>query len=163
MGESFLLSEDEPLSPNIDGAMALWIFRRRAQTAENWQKMDLLILVFNFFAPAPSSVRAHFSGIALAKFGKLRDCWSCWTGDQCDQHRHWWGWLFSKLGFEIAWCNENYTLITSPCFWSFISPIAFFRFELSVISTGGAVTMEQFIWYDKTSSHHHLFHWLQTR
>ena len=33
MGESFLLSKDEPLTPNIDGVMALWIFRRRAQTA----------------------------------------------------------------------------------------------------------------------------------
>ena len=38
MGESFLLSEDEPLTPNIDGVMALWIFRRRAQTAENRRK-----------------------------------------------------------------------------------------------------------------------------
>ena len=38
MGESFILSEDEPLTPNIDGVMALWIFRRRAQTAENRRK-----------------------------------------------------------------------------------------------------------------------------
>ena len=30
IGESFLLSEDEPLTPNIDGVMVLWIFRRRA-------------------------------------------------------------------------------------------------------------------------------------
>ena len=41
MGKSFLLSEDEPLTPNIDGVMALWIFRRRAQTAENRRKLDL--------------------------------------------------------------------------------------------------------------------------
>ena len=46
MGESFLLSKDEPLTPNIDGVMALWIFRRRAQTAENRLKLDLSILVF---------------------------------------------------------------------------------------------------------------------
>ena len=38
MGESFILSEDEPLTPNFDGVMALWIFRRRAQTAKNWRK-----------------------------------------------------------------------------------------------------------------------------
>ena len=41
MGEIFILSEDEPLTPNIDGVMALWIFRRRAQTAENRRKLDL--------------------------------------------------------------------------------------------------------------------------
>ena len=54
MGERFLLSKDEPLTPNIDGVMALWISRRRAQTAENGQKIDLSILVLLFFAPAPS-------------------------------------------------------------------------------------------------------------
>ena len=54
--ESFLLSKDEPLTPNIDGVMALWFFRRGAQKAENRQKLDLWILVFNFFARAPSSV-----------------------------------------------------------------------------------------------------------
>ena len=38
MGESFLLSKDEPLTPNIDRVMALWIFERSAQKAkgENW-------------------------------------------------------------------------------------------------------------------------------
>ena len=41
MGEAFLLSKDEPLTPNIDGVMALWIFRRRVQTAKNRQKLDL--------------------------------------------------------------------------------------------------------------------------
>ena len=40
MGESFLLSEDEPRTPNIDGVMALWNFRRRAQTAKNLRKLD---------------------------------------------------------------------------------------------------------------------------
>ena len=39
--ESCLLSKDEPLTPNIDGVMALWIFRRRAQNTQNRQKMDL--------------------------------------------------------------------------------------------------------------------------
>ena len=39
MGENFILSKDEPLTPNIDGVMALWIFRRRAQTAENRRKL----------------------------------------------------------------------------------------------------------------------------
>ena len=60
MVESFLLSKDEPLTPNIDGVMALWIFWRRAQTAKNLRKLDLSILVFDCFAPAPSSVRAQF-------------------------------------------------------------------------------------------------------
>ena len=43
MGKSFLLSKDEPLTPNIDGVVALWFFRsrRRAQKAKNWQKLDL--------------------------------------------------------------------------------------------------------------------------
>ena len=41
VGQSFILFEDEPLTPNIDGVMALWFFRRRAQTAENRQKLDL--------------------------------------------------------------------------------------------------------------------------
>ena len=39
MGESFLLSEDEPLTSNIDGVMTLWIFRRRAKNTKigkNW-------------------------------------------------------------------------------------------------------------------------------
>ena len=53
MGESFILSEDKPLTPNIDGVMALWIFRRRAQTAKSWQKLDLSILVFDFLPPPP--------------------------------------------------------------------------------------------------------------
>ena len=38
MGERFLPSEDEPLTPNIDGVMALWIFRRRAQNTKIGQK-----------------------------------------------------------------------------------------------------------------------------
>ena len=57
MGESFLLSEDEPLNPNIDGVMALWIFRRRAQTAENRRKsakIGPLEYIFYLFSPPPS-------------------------------------------------------------------------------------------------------------
>ena len=34
MGERFLLSKDEPLTPDIDGVMALWIFRKRAQNTK---------------------------------------------------------------------------------------------------------------------------------
>ena len=59
MGKSFLLSKDEPLTSNIDGVVALWIFRR-AQTAKKWQKMDFLILVFEFFAPAPRPFVLNF-------------------------------------------------------------------------------------------------------
>ena len=40
-GESFLLSKDEPLTSKIDGVMALWIFRRRTQTAKNRRTLDL--------------------------------------------------------------------------------------------------------------------------
>ena len=43
MGESFLLSKEEPLTPNIDGVMTLWIFRRRAQNTQNlqtWKRVD---------------------------------------------------------------------------------------------------------------------------
>ena len=39
MVESCLPSKDEPLNPNIDEVMAIWIFRRRAQNTkigENW-------------------------------------------------------------------------------------------------------------------------------
>ena len=83
MVESFLLSKDEPLTPNIDGVMALWIFWRRAQTAKNLRKLDLSILVFDIFAPAPSSVRAQFfqgwhcscvlKSLGLCLFTKMQD------------------------------------------------------------------------------------------
>ena len=53
MGERFLLSKDEPLTPNIDGVMALWMFWRRPQTAKNLRKLDLSIQVFGFFCPRP--------------------------------------------------------------------------------------------------------------
>ena len=53
MGGSFLLSEDEPLTPNIDGVMALWIFRNSARNTQNRQKLDLSILVSEFFCPCP--------------------------------------------------------------------------------------------------------------
>ena len=39
MGESFLLSKDEPLTPNIDKVMRVWIFRRKTQNTKigkNW-------------------------------------------------------------------------------------------------------------------------------
>ena len=68
MDESFLLYEDEPLTPNIDGVMTLWPKTRKS--AENQQKLDLSIIVFIFFAPAPSSVRAQiFSERALEANG----------------------------------------------------------------------------------------------
>ena len=57
MGKSFLLSKDEPVSLNIDGVMALWIFRRRAITAKNWQKSakigPLESSFYLFFCPRP--------------------------------------------------------------------------------------------------------------
>ena len=38
MVESCLLSKDEPLTPDIDGVIALWIFRRRAQNMKIGKK-----------------------------------------------------------------------------------------------------------------------------
>ena len=61
MGGSFLLSKDEPLIPNIDGGMALWIFRRRAQNMKFGRKLPKIgppDPSFYFFVPAPSSVHA---------------------------------------------------------------------------------------------------------
>ena len=50
MGESFLLSQDEPLTPNKDGVMTLWIFRRRAQHTETGVSLtSRLCMVFIFF------------------------------------------------------------------------------------------------------------------
>ena len=53
MGKSFLLSKDEPLPPNIDGVMVLWIFRRRAQLAKKSAKIGPLDPSFWFFCPRP--------------------------------------------------------------------------------------------------------------
>ena len=56
MDERFLQSEDEPLTPNIDGVMTLWIFRRRAQTAENRRKSAIIgpfESIFYLFSPPP--------------------------------------------------------------------------------------------------------------
>ena len=48
MIESSLLPKDEPLSPNIDKVVRVWIFRRRAQNTKIGKKMDFSILVFIF-------------------------------------------------------------------------------------------------------------------
>ena len=87
MGESFLLSKDEPLTPNIDGVMALWIFRNRAQTAENWQKsakIGPLDSSLEFFSPPPPSPfvlkffqEPHWKRTEfLKKSGRLGPFWS---------------------------------------------------------------------------------------
>ena len=39
MGERFLLFEDEPLPPDIDGVMALRFFRNRAQNTKIGRKL----------------------------------------------------------------------------------------------------------------------------
>ena len=53
MVESYQLSKDELLTPNIDEVMVVWIFRRRAKNTQNRQKLDLAILVSFFFGPHP--------------------------------------------------------------------------------------------------------------
>ena len=60
--ESFLLSKYEPLTPNIDGVMALWTFRRLQNTeiGQKLAKIGPLDPSFYFFAPALSSVFAQF-------------------------------------------------------------------------------------------------------
>ena len=64
MGETFLLSADEPLTPDIDGVMSLWIFKRRAQNTKNERKLVLSILVFIFPPPPP---RRKFLPIILLR------------------------------------------------------------------------------------------------
>ena len=56
MGESFLLPKDEHLTPTIDGVMALWFFRRRAQNTkidQNSTKIGPLDPSFSYFCPVP--------------------------------------------------------------------------------------------------------------
>ena len=56
MGESFLLSEDKPLTPDIDGVMALWILEGGPKTrisAENLAKIGPLDPSFSMFLPPP--------------------------------------------------------------------------------------------------------------
>ena len=66
MGESFILFEDEPLTPNIDGVMALWIFRRRAQTAENRRKsvkigpLDSSFYFFSLWPPGRNPFKPSY-------------------------------------------------------------------------------------------------------
>ena len=95
MGESFLLSKDEPLTPNIDGVMALWIFRRRAQTSKNRQKLAKIGPLdpsFYFFAPSPlgklnpvhnwrggggkKNRKLEFRGPIFAKFRRFSAVWA---------------------------------------------------------------------------------------
>ena len=119
LGESFLLSEDEPLTPNIDGVMALWIFRRRAQTAKNRRKsakIGPLDPSFYFFAPT-------FSGIAFCSYELLHkqnitrqyfDPWlACWAVSNFLRNL--------RAFFELnAWL----------LFWSLQTALALHTFEL---------------------------------
>ena len=66
--------------------MELWHFEfleigpKRPKIGENWRKLDLSILVFIFFALAPSSVRAQiFSGTALEANGVPEKIWTSWA------------------------------------------------------------------------------------
>ena len=53
-GERCLPSEDGPLTPNMDGVMALGMFRKRARNTTHRRTWDLSMLVFLlFFAPRP--------------------------------------------------------------------------------------------------------------
>ena len=53
MIESFLLSKDEPLTPNIDEVMAVWIFRRRAQNTKIGKKWTSQFCFLIFLPPSP--------------------------------------------------------------------------------------------------------------
>ena len=70
VGEAFLLSKDEPLTPNIDGVLALWIFRRRAKNTKIDQKSAKIRPLdsgFYFFAAAPSrKVPLEYSTLGFA-------------------------------------------------------------------------------------------------
>ena len=82
MGECFILSKDEPLTPSIDVVMALWIFRRRAQNTKIGRKLAKIgpLDPSFFFVLAPSSVRAQiFSGRALGAKGLPEKIWTSWA------------------------------------------------------------------------------------
>ena len=66
--------------------MDLWHFEfleggpKTRKLAENWRKLDLLILVVFYFVPAPLSVRAHFfSGRALEANGLPEKICTSWA------------------------------------------------------------------------------------
>jgi len=68
MGQIFLLSEDGPLVPNIDGVVTLCIFRNLARNTQNRRKLDLSILVFIFFRPDPlEEIRSNLLILELRK------------------------------------------------------------------------------------------------
>ena len=57
MDERFLLSKDEPLTPGIDGVLALWIFRNRAQNTKIGKKLPKIGTLdpsFYLFMPRPT-------------------------------------------------------------------------------------------------------------
>ena len=66
MSEIFLLSEDEPLTPNIDGIMALWIFRNTSQNTKIGQKLAKIGPLESIFylvlppPPRPLCTRGNF-------------------------------------------------------------------------------------------------------
>ena len=79
MGESFLLSKDGPLTPNIDGVVALWIFRRRAQNTKIGRKsakIGPLESSFYLFSPPPprpmcTGVIFPSTAMIVEAYGKL--------------------------------------------------------------------------------------------
>ena len=71
MGEGFLLSKDEHLTPSIDGVMVLWIFRKRAQNTKIGQKLAKIGPLdprFYFFSPpSPEEIRSNLCILELPK------------------------------------------------------------------------------------------------
>ena len=69
MGEKFLLSKDEHLTPDIDGVASLWIFRRSAQNTKNGEKRaSQFWYIIYVLGPRKRKFAQFFSGRALSEF-----------------------------------------------------------------------------------------------
>ena len=68
MGESFLLSEDELLTPNIDWVVALWIFRNRSQNTKIGQKSAKIgPLKSSFYLVSPPPPCPLCTGVSFSR------------------------------------------------------------------------------------------------
>ena len=80
MCERFLLSKDEPLTPDIDLVMALWSFRNRAQNTKIGRELaNIGPLDPSFYFISPPSPRPfvlNFSGKVLKANGPPEKIWT---------------------------------------------------------------------------------------
>ena len=78
--ESSLLFEGEPITPNIDKAMPVWIFRRRARNTKigkNTRKFDFSDFVYIFSRPTKEEMCRNLSkGVRCKRTQCLKKVWS---------------------------------------------------------------------------------------